>query len=360
MMSEQKSLYDLDAIRDIPILDVCHHLALDIEKRGRNFWCKVRPENTASVILHTDTNYFYDFGNRVHGNNIDLVLYAKGHNNVGKAIRELAQAFNIPANESREDHMTKPMSFWEYKKIGLYSDMATKNLIFPVTTASIQELLDMEHAYRMPMNQLRTAAPEVYQDILQQKAVPFVEHKRNCFYMSVWNHFHFLKTFHREVLFFDSEKTADKFEAEIRSLRQSERALYKACQGTDISVPEPKRYNPQRVLSHLLQGELDIPLGPMSTKVVIEEATRTGEAVHGSSISYEAYCMADTDGHTHAATFSAGRVFLDYPEREAAFFAPLIRRDHRQRSSLNFLVADAESRSLPATDNESKEPEPVR
>ena len=70
--------YSLSEVKDIPILDVCDYLGIPVEKKGKNHWCRIRPEKVPSVILHTDTNTFYDFGNGEHGSNIDLVCYATG------------------------------------------------------------------------------------------------------------------------------------------------------------------------------------------------------------------------------------------------------------------------------------------
>ena len=359
-MAGKKIRYDLGELREIPILSVCEYLDLPVEKRGRNFWCKVRNESQASVILHTDTNYFYDFGNEEHGNNIGLVQYAKGIG-VGEAIRDLAQAFHILPSETMEDNLSKPLNAWEYKKLGLYGDLATKNLVFPVTTATVDELLDMEYGYRMTMNQLRQKEPDMYRHILETKAMPYVARKRNCFFMSVWNHYCFLQMMNRSVLFFDSERTALKFESEVKDLEQSERALYKACLGTDIAIAEPQHYDPQRVLSRLLQGKLEFSLGTAEPDEIRSFVSEMGWKACEMTVSYDAYCAAPTDDHIHSAVFQKGQVTLLFPESEKAYFNRIFYAFLREKASLDTIVLDAESRRASANSPETKKQlEPVR
>ena len=358
-MAGKKNLYDLDELRALPILEVCDHLGLPVEKRGKNFWCKVRPETKASVILHPDTNQFYDFGNCEHGNNIDLVRYARGIP-AGKAIRELAEAFDISPSVSGEEKLSKPMNAWEYKKIGLYDDLATKNLVFPVTSSSVDELLEMEYAYRMPMNQLRTQAPAVYRHILETKAIPYVENKRELYYLSVWNYYCFLQMMNRGVLFFDSEKTAAKFEGEMKSLEQSERALRKACLGTGISLPERKQYDPQRVFSLMTLGRLSVSLGPGRPEDIQIFAEDAKCALCERTITYDEYCAADLDGHPHSAVLQKGQILLTFPEGERSFFERIFAPKEPRKPRLDAALAQAGKRQQQLPSEQKRTPEPVR
>lgn len=354
-MAKTKTLYDLSELCAIPILDVCDYLGLDVEKHGKNYWCKVRPESKASVILHPETNYFYDFGNREHGNNIALVQYAKGGIDVGKAIRELAKAFDIKPSECWEDSFSKPLNNWEYKKIGLYGDLASKNITFPISTASVEELLDLEFAYCLPMNELRTEEPESYRHIIETKAIPYVENKRDYFYMSVWNHYNFLQLMGNGAMFFDSQRTISKFDAETKDLEQAERALYKASLGTGLPVPEPRHYDPQRVLSHLLQGKLEFSLGSVKPEHVSEQARERNCGICERTVSYDAYCAAGLDNHLHAAVFNQGKVTMLYPETEKAAFDRAFSPIRKGKSPLLTVLLDAQDRA-----DGSKAPQPSK
>ncbi len=344
-MSITKKLYNLDEIRSIPILDVCDFLGLKVERHGRNYWCKVRPENKASVILHTDTNYFYDFGNREHGNNIALVQYTCGGISTGEAIRKLGKAFNISPSIGADDLLAKPLNSWEYKKIGLHGDLATKNLVFPVTTASIEELLDMSYGYSMTMNELQKRDPEAYRWIIRNKAIPYVENKREAYFLSVWNHYDFLRSFGRHIDFFDSDKTISKFESETKDLEQAERALFKACRGCDIEMKEPEHYDPLHVLSLLQQGRLLISIGPERCDEIIAASNLKKEDVCESTMSYDEYCSYIFDNHPHSAVFEKEKVTITYPESDKQFFDQLYSFPEANRPSLNFIISSANKRT---------------
>lgn len=344
-MAYKKGFYNLDSIRSIPILDVCDYLGIDVVKRGKNYWCKVRPENQASVVLHPDRNTFYDFGNQQHGNNIGLVQYARGVS-AGEAIRLLADGFDIAPTQSKEDLLIKPLNMWEYQKIGLHGDMATKNLVFPVTIASTDELLDMEYAYKMPMNMLRKKDPKAYRWILENKAIPYVENKRQLYFLSVWNHYDFLHSFGHHVEFFNSEKTCAKFEKATRDLEQSEWALYKACYGTGLAVAEPQRRDPLRVWSHLVQGKLEISLGPFTREEIEKESANLNCRIVTKEISYDTYCSLHLDGHPHAAIFNTKAVTMLYPETDRDYFDCLTMSTfEKPQPSLDFKMDMASRRS---------------
>lgn len=343
-MQKTKKLYNLDEIRSIPILDVCDFLGLKVERHGRNYWCKVRPETKASVILHTDTNYFYDFGNREHGNNIGLVQYANGGISVGDAIRKLGEAFNISPSVSIEENLAKPLNLWEYKRIGLYGDLATKNLVFPVTTASIDDLLDMSYGYSMTMNELQKSDPEAYRWIIKNKAIPYVENMRETYYISVWNHYDFLRCFGRHTDFFDSDRTILKFKDETKALEQAERALYKACLGCGIEAKEPSHYDPIRVLSRLQQGRLDISIGPMSLDEITALPNFKNEPFYERTMSYDEYCSYVFDDHPHSAVFKNELVTLTFPKSDKQFFDQLYNFPEVCQPSLDSIIFSANSR----------------
>jgi len=131
--------YDLAEIKDIPILDVCGFLGIDVHKQGKNHWCRIRMEKTPSVILHPENNTFYDFGNGRHGSCIDLVSYATGKT-FSEAVYTLGDAFHLtPLSPSEVKRRFRRMSSSDYARIGLYSDLATKNFQFPVEHFSLKK-----------------------------------------------------------------------------------------------------------------------------------------------------------------------------------------------------------------------------
>ena len=304
-------LYDLAVIRGLPIVDVCELLGIRVEKHGKNLWCKVRPEKTASVILHEDSNTFYDFGNQRQGSVIDLVQYASSCS-VGEAIRFLAKSFGIQPNKDAASLVSKPLSNWEYQNIGLSGDMASKNISFPIESATTDELLDISYLYQVPMNLLRTKHPSLYENIIQDRAVPFVNELRNAYFCEIWNYYDFLCTFHNGALFYDSDKTQEKFAARKATLERAERTLIKAMHNTSLTPPAPRNYDPLHIISLILQGRLAVSVGSLDKDQLAEEASYEGCNILRSEISYDDYYRLNLDTCRHSAIFNGKAVSLSY------------------------------------------------
>ena len=253
--------YDLGEIKDLPILDVCSYLGIDVHKQGKNHWCRIRTEKTPSVILHPENNTFYDFGNGKHGSCIDLVSYATGKSFI-EAVHTLGDAFcltPLPAPELK--HRFQRMTPSDYARIGLYSDLATKNFEFPVEHFSLEKIAEIEGRYQISMNALKNQHPKVYERIIREQAIPYVENLRNLYYLNVWNYYSMLQSFQRSYLFFDSARTMARFEEESKTLKQAERALSKACFGTSIKSPSSPYIDPFRVIHLFDDGRLTISVG---------------------------------------------------------------------------------------------------
>ena len=262
--------FDLNEVKNIPILDVCDYLNLSVQKKGKNYWCRVRPEKTPSVILHTDNNTFYDFGNAEHGSNIDLVCYATGLS-FSEALQALGEAFHLhPEHRYSAQKRYRVMSIADYARIGLYADLATKNFTFPVERYSIERLMKIEQRYKMTMNELRQKHPKIYERIIKEKAIPCVNRLRNLYYLDIWKYYNFLETFKRSYLFYESDKTTDRFKSRTEELERAEKALYKACYGTALNVCRGARYDPIRVLNRLRRGRLNISLGSHTPEELVQ------------------------------------------------------------------------------------------
>lgn len=352
------SLYDLSAIRDLPILDVCSALGLDTEKHGKNFWCKVRSEEKASVILHTDSNTFYDFGNGRKGSVIDLVQYASSCS-IGAAIGFLAKSFRIEPSMSRQDFVEKPLSNWEYQVIGLHGDLASKNIRFPIETASVNELADLSYAYRMPMNQLRKEDPVSYEAILRQTSVPYVNGLRNAYFQYVWNYYDFLTTYQNGYLFYTSDKLQEKFKNVKGSLERAERILTKAVYNTSISPPAPQNYDPLHVLSLIQQGRLAISIGTLDNQQLSAEAEFEGCCTKQYQVSYDDFYRLNLDAFRYSAVFNGNTVTLTCLEIDSDVISSHIDTILQlKKPSLDEKIASANSRknlSVPCGTSITKE-----
>lgn len=309
---EEQRFYDLTAIKEIPILSVADALGIHIVKRGRNHWCKIRNEKDPSVILHTDRNFFYDFGNQAHGDVIHFVQYAMNVS-FSEAIRYLGETFGLVPKVTRQELLQRPLTNWEYSRIGLYGDMATKNFVFPIETATTAELSEMASSFRMPLNALQKQEPEIYRELIQKTAIPFVENLRSKYFLDVWNYFHLAYALgDNSIRLYRSEKVRERFHEDTKALNTAERVLYRACRNAGLESPEPLRHDPVEVIRQLLHGSLTISLGPADSEDLVKLARETGCEVCNDSLPFFAYFDDRLQAFTHSADYQGGKVTIKY------------------------------------------------
>lgn len=316
--------YDISAIKEIPILSVADRMGIAVEKRGKNYWCKIRQEQNPSVILHPDRNTFYDFGNQVHGDVISFVCYAQDIK-PGEAIRYLGENFALTPNVSRQELLLRPLTNWEYKQIGLYGDMASKNIVFPIDMLSLEELCEMSQYYQMPMNKLSKEEPGVFRTLIHNKAEPFVENMRNSYYLDVWNYFHLCYALgDNSINLFQAQKVRNRFNKDTRDLNRAERLLYRVKKTAGLEAPEPQRHDPVSVIRNLLHGNLSIVLGNISHKDLDLQANRLGGSVYEAKIPLYSYFDDRLQCFCHAAQYQGGKVTVRYLSFNKKELAPIL------------------------------------
>ena len=310
--NKQKFFYDISVIKQIPILSVAEHMGIDVQKRGKNFWCKVRNENEPSVVLHPDRNSFYDFGNQEHGDVIRFVQYAQDIS-AGAAIRYLGETFGLKPSMTRQELIDRPLTDWEYSRIGLQGDLATKNLVFPIETASLDELCKMSMAYQKPLNSLCKEDPLVYRELIQKTAVPYVDALRSKYYLSVWNYFHLTFTLGNDsIQLYRSSRLRERFHSDTAALNRAEQVLYRAQRNAGLAPSEPPCHDPVNVVRQLLHGGLTISLGNIDKEGIASLAKSSGCEVCEASLPFDAYFNENLLQFPHAATYRAGRVTVYY------------------------------------------------
>jgi len=325
-ISQQEHLYyDISAIKEIPILSVADRMGIGVEKRGKNYWCKVRQETVASVILHPDRNTFYDFGNQTHGDVISFVRYAQNMT-PGEAIRYLGENFDLTPSVSRQELLLRPLTNWEYRQIGLYGDLASKNIVFPIDKLSLDELCEMSQYYQMPMNKLAKKEPGVYRSLIRNKAEPYVENLRNSYFLDVWNYFHLCYALgDNSINLFQAQKVRNRFSEETQALNRAETLLHRAKKTAGMEAPEPQRYDPVSVIRKLLHGKLPIVLGNISDKDLALQAKRLGGAVLEAQLPLYAYFDDRLQCFGHAAEYQGGKVTVKYLSFNQKELAPILK-----------------------------------
>lgn len=365
MQSERNRHYDLSRIRDISILDVCQSMGIQVETRGGRSWCKIREERTASTLLHPEKNTFHDFGTGQHGDAIDLVSTVQGVNK-GDAIRFLADTFHIvPETGIQRD---AGLSDWEYRQIGLAGDLATKNMDFDLERQDVEKVSRLSQRYSMPLNDLRRQYPWAYEQILREKAIPYVKVQRYNYYLEVYTQGRLVKEVGAEQLF-HSQQIQDALSSRISQLQRAEGILRRACENTALRAYPVGQYEPVQDLIRIQNGEIKIPLGEHTYWEMNKIAGENHTAVKYRTVAFTEYLSGKLEGFTHSAFLKQDAVVVGYLESDYRQIKPVLDTMEAPRraaendripakgNTLDTLVSDAKKQ---ITQQQIKPQPPVR
>lgn len=321
MANSKKSFYDLDQIRSISILEVADMCGIDVKKAGRSYWCKLRPEKTASVKLYidNDTGYdsFCDFGNGNKGGDV-IVFVAEAMNmDWQTAVEYLADNFNIEPVNNMDYRTRNELTDYQYEKIGIQGDLATKNLDINLEKYSLESVQKYSDKYRMSVNELRKTYPEFYTNkILMGRAMPFVSNMRNMYYAHLYNHYLLAKSMKISDPTSLDDAFIQKFEKHRAKLAQAEKLLHKAAKGTSMEERlELKHYDVLEDYKGLIEGKIAFQYGVLPYNDIKQAARKNDEVVHYRSVPLEDYFKlrrGSLDDIPHAAFVRAEKVNLAF------------------------------------------------
>ena len=340
-----KYFYDLDKIKQVPILEICNHFGIELERKGGSIWCKLRPERTASVIVHPDTNTYHDFGINQTGDTIGLLSAYLGIER-GDAIRQIADAFYISPENPRTGLTSNELTVWEYKKIGLDGQMATRNFDFDLSRQDIKRVSELSLRYAMPMNVLKKNNPRIYERLLMQRAIPHVRDLRNDYYMEVFSKYNLSKAVGSLDVFYRSVENGD-FADMIKELQTSERILERACKGTQIKARPVGIYDPRTDIDKLLTGELKIALGTATYQEMKRLSQRENSQIKYRTVDFNGFMDAvpELAEFSHSAFIKDGKVVVGFLERDHDKMKPILGKIRSQsKSNLSQQIADAQKK----------------
>lgn len=336
--------YDLDQIKQIPILEVCSTFGIEVKEKSGKHWCKVRPERTESVILHTDRNIYHDFGTTQTSDNIGLVS-AFFNVDRAKAIRMLGEAFHILPVNPREGLQTGDLSVWDYEVIGLDGKMATRNFDFDPTRQDPSWIMQTSLRYAIPMNILKKTNRGIYEKLLWNRAIPHVRELRQDYYLEVLSQYQLAKAIGSQDVF---EKIVDNgdFDKMIKDLQTAERVLERACRGTKIEARPVGEYDPKKDIDKILSGEAKLTLGNTSKSEMYKLAKQGDTSVKYQSADLVKF-MADSmelDAFRHSAYLKDGKIIVAYLESDREEIKPLLDQMRLSKDNLNDKISDAQQR----------------
>lgn len=347
-MSQQtsrKNFYDLDKIKQVPILEVCNHFGIELERKGGSIWCKLRAERTASAIIHPETNTYHDFGVNQTGDTIGL-LSTYFSISRGDAIRQIADAFYIAPENPRTGLASDELTIWEYKKIGLDGQMATKNFDFDLSRQSVERVSEISLRYAMPMNNLKKNSPRIYERLLLQRAIPHVRDLRNDYFMQVFSIYNLSKAVGAPDVFYRSVEGGE-FADMIKELQSAERILERACKGTQIKARPVGEYDPKTDIDKLLSGELKLALGSASYQEMKGLSARENSPIMYRTVDFNGFMNSTPELYKFSvsAFIKDGKVVVGFLEKDHDKLKPILGKIRIQsKSNLNQQIADAEKK----------------
>lgn len=345
--NESNNFYNLEQLKSIPILDVCNVFGIVVERKGGQLWCKVRPERTASAILHPENNTFHDFGTNKTSDVIGLVSVFKGIDR-GGAMRKLAEAFCISTSNPRGGLSDTELTSWEYKKIGLDGGMATKNFDFDLSRQDPSRVMELSLLYGMPMNVLKRQHTRIFEKLIRNRALPHIRDLRQDYYMEVFSHYNLARNMGSTGAFHKSVENGE-FDERIKELKQAESILIRACSGTWIKARPVGEYEPAADIEKILAGEIKIPtLGNATYDEVKKRAEEQNTSVSYYTVDFDGFMNLNgkLDPFAHNAFLKDGNVVVQYLRKDWKDLKDIFSRIRIQRKeNLNDKIAGAKERT---------------
>ncbi len=307
--STGSGFYDSKKLNEIPILAVCDHLNIPVEKvHSQKAWCKIRNERTASAVLDLEKNTFHDYGDGGHGGDvIALYAYATGVSQ-GEAMKALGQAFGIPPENLHAGLDTNALTNHEWMAIGIYGDRAIKNFTLDGLRMPIDRLYEISERYSMPMNQLRKEHPKTYERVLEQKALPHVRSLRTFYFLEIYHQYRLCRDL-GSIALFSGDLIQKELQRPKTELMRAERFLTKAIHGTGLSYTCCKSYEPDNLLNQLLHGDL---LGSFTYKGMQSLARKHNCKIEYRSVNYSDYAESGLLSLRHSAFLRGDRVYVGF------------------------------------------------
>lgn len=233
MAYEKKNYYELNELKRIPVPEVLAKFGISVNRAG---FFALRNERTPSAKYYSGTNTYFDFGSQEGGDVIKLYSVLSGTDK-REAIAAFASEFGIlPVN--RDEIKDIELTERQWNAIGLYGDMASKNIEFDLEHYSIESNHKYSQKYNMSMSELKKKYLKKYEQLLVTKAVPYVEKMKLLLKQSMEEYF----VVH-EVLYEREQQTEDivnEFRGRYSELDYAEKTLKMACRGCVNVKYEPE------------------------------------------------------------------------------------------------------------------------
>ena len=251
-----KPHYDKQKLKEIPIAEVADALGIEVVRKGGSAWCKIRDEKQCSCKLYETTNSFCDFGSMAGGDTIKFVEEVT-QTKTAQAIETLANLFNI-APENGISKNTSGLSNSQFAKIGIAGEMATMNMDIDLEKTDINEVRKLTEPYRVTMNELKISHPEMYAEIMRNRAIPYIYSERQGYYSSIWAQDMLCRELKVDLK--QSSETNGEFRLKATELNNKEKIMVSALKGTEIGY-KPRKYDFEKDIEKIRTGKIQFEVG---------------------------------------------------------------------------------------------------
>lgn len=358
--NDKNPFYNISELNSIPIEDVCHQLGLYVKRNGSHTSVKLRNEKTVSAIINVESNTIYDFGDPyIFGTNktggpkagkpLDLIKYFCSCD-FQEACKLLADMYNIKPIKNTKISKDAGLSFKEYAQIGICGDVVSKNFKY-IPDASTEELFNMADMFSMSVNELRNSKKEgydvIYEDVLlRNKALPFIQHLRNDYFISIWEEYSFLKDVDALELF-DTVCSKPEIIDMYKKINDAEKIFNRAAEGTNLKKIPIKDYSPDKILNDILEKRIKPELGSHNYLQIKNLANQTNCKVKYEVIEQKKYYAVkeQLENFPNRVFLKGDLIILGYLSKDIKDISMILGRDldNQKKKSFNDMLAEAEN-----------------
>lgn len=304
--NEVSHSYDIERLKAVPVVDILRDIyGIEATKKGARYYCKIRAERTGSCCIYP-TNTWFDFGSNVGGDGINLIEEME-HCDRKTAMEKLAQAYNIsPQSKTRNE---KELWDYEWRMLGLYPDLASKNLDInvvigdekPSRNADINLYPEDEkqrdafaEKYYIPMTEFREKYPREYHNLLKKHVLYPLFNERDDYYSHLLNSYYFYEEIGGAAKAKEYVSTDENLLETAKQIREKSLILRRAVDDISLlKVPEMK-LNPTRDLAALLDGSIEFQAGKFPYYKFFRAAQTMRVSIFFVDVPYSAYIQNHT------------------------------------------------------------------
>ena len=253
------AIYSFEEINErVPIEDVLSLHGIYPNSKG---WYSLRPEDdTPSAHIDKNRRYgntIHDFGDSNTFNPVTLTAYLRGID-IFEASQVLGEAFGlVPLNKGKS--APDVVSDWEWCKIGVQPDMASKNMDFFPEKYGEERTRVYADKYRMTINELKNQDVPMYERIVRSRAIPYVIDLKNTYYKKLYEWHKFNQDFNLDISIDALLNDKDIGEL-VNDLSRAENILKKAVKGTSITY-KIGAYNIKADYYKVIEGKVSFEIG---------------------------------------------------------------------------------------------------